>query len=89
MTAKDGMTPLPGQRQVLRVCEASEGLDLGIPCTYLNSVSNTIIDGDSETVTFACPAMRDATVPGTGAYSTLDAPLLPGQTPEPISIVNF
>ena len=78
-----------GSKQVVRVCEASEGLGTGIPCTYLNSASNTIIDGNGETVTFTCPAVRDAAVLGTGAYSTLHAPLLPTQSPEPISIVRF
>ena len=74
---------------MLRVCEASEVLGIGIPCTYLNSVSNTIIDGDAKSVTFTCPAAKDAAVPGTGAYSTLHAPLVPGQSSDPISIVRF
>jgi len=78
-----------GSKQVLRVCEASDALGAGIPCTYLNSVSNTIVDGDAESVTFTCPAMKDAAVPGTGGYSTLHAPLVPGQSAEPISIVRF
>jgi len=78
-----------GSKQVLRVCEASAGLGAGIPCTYLNSASNTIIDGDGETVVFTCPAVRDGAVPGAGAYSTLHAPLLPTQSPEPISVVRF
>ena len=71
------------QRQVLRVCEVSQLLGVGIPCTYLNSASNTIIDGDSENVTFSCPAVRDATVAGAGGYSLSNAPLLPSDLTEP------
>ena len=66
-----------GSKQVLRVC--------GIPCTYLNSASNTIIDGDCETVTFSCPAVRDTAVAGTGAYSLSQAPLLPSGSSDPVS----
>ena len=79
LTCKTG-----GSKQVLRVCEASQLLG-GIPCTYLNSASNTIIDGDSETVTFSCPAVRDTAVAGTGAYSLSQAPLLPSGSSDPVS----
>ena len=74
-----------GSKQVLRACEVSHSLGVGIPCTYLNSASNTIIDGDSETVTFSCPAVRDATVAGTGGYSLSSAPLLPSGATEPVA----
>jgi hypothetical protein len=66
-----------GSKQVLRACEVGQMLGKGSPCTYLNSASNSIIDGDSETVTFSCPAVRDATVAGAGGYSLSNAPLLP------------
>jgi hypothetical protein len=74
-----------GSKMVLRVCEASEALGTGIPCTYLNSASNTIIDGDPETVTFTCPAVKDAAAAGTGGFSISGAPLLPSQPFEPVS----
>jgi hypothetical protein len=76
---------------VLRVCEVSQMLGIGIPCTYLNSDSNTIIDGDSEIVTFSCPAVRDATVAGTGGYSLSNAPLVPTglQNPLPARKTEF
>jgi hypothetical protein len=74
-----------GSKQVLRVCEVSQMLGVGIPCTYLNSASDTIIDGDSETVTFSCPAVRDATVAGTGGYSVSNAPLAPSGPAEPVA----
>jgi hypothetical protein len=78
-----------GTKQVLRVCEVSQGLGTGIPCTYLNSTANTIIDGDSEKVTFACPATKDATMPGMGGYSVSHAPLLPSQPTEPVTCTKF
>jgi Lysyl oxidase len=74
-----------GSQQVLRICEASEALGTGIACTYLNSASNTIVDGDAERVTFTCPAVRDAAVAGTGGYSLSHAPLLPAQPAETVS----
>ena len=48
---------------MLRVCEVSQLLGVGIPCTYLNSASNTIIDGDLENVTFSCPQSETIHVP--------------------------
>jgi hypothetical protein len=74
-----------GSRQVLRACEISQALGIGIPCTYLNSAANAIIDGDSETVTFSCPAVRDATVAGAGGYALSNAPLLPSGSSEPVA----
>jgi hypothetical protein len=78
-----------GSQQVLRVCETSQALGIGIPCTYLNSASNTIIAGDSEKVTFTCPAVRDAAVAGTGGYSMSHAALLPSHTSKPVSCTQF
>ena len=74
-----------GSKQVLRVCEASAALGTGIACTYLNSASNTIVDGGTETVTFACPAVRDALTKGAGGYAVQTSPLLPWQEREEIS----
>lgn len=78
-----------GSQQVLRICEASQALGIGIPCTYLNSASNTVIDGDTEKVAFTCPAVRDAAAGGTGGYSMSHAPLLPSQPTEPVSCTKF
>ena len=74
-----------GSKQVLRLCEASQALATGIPCTYLNSASNSIIDGDSETVSFSCPAVRDATSASSGGYSLSHAPLLPDGMPDAVA----
>lgn len=59
-------------------------LGVGIPCTYLNSASNTIVDGDSETVTFSCPGVRDAAAASAGGYSLSNASLLPSGPTEPV-----
>jgi hypothetical protein len=66
-------------KQVLRACEVSQSLRTGIPCTYLNSAANKIIDEDGETVTFTCPAVRDGTAVNAGGYSLSHAPLVPGE----------
>jgi hypothetical protein len=78
-----------GSKQVLRICEASQALGTGIPCTYLNSASNTIIDGNTSTVAFSCPAVRDAPVAGTGGYSMSYAALLPEEDAETASCKQF
>jgi hypothetical protein len=78
-----------GSQQVLRACEVSEVLGTGIPCTYLNSASNTIIGGEAEKVTFTCPAIRDATAPGTGGYSLSQAPLLPAGPSDSVTCMQF
>jgi hypothetical protein len=74
-----------GSKQVLRICETSAALGTGIACTYLNSVSNSIIDGDSENVTFACPAVRDNSTIGAGGYTVQIAPLLTWQDRDEIA----
>jgi hypothetical protein len=74
-----------GSKQVLRVCETSAALGTGIACTYLNSVSNSLIDGDSEIVTFACPAVRDNSTIGAGGYAVQIAPLLTWQDRDEIA----
>jgi len=84
LTCKTG-----GSKQVLRVCETSQLLGTGIPCTYLNSAANTIIDGDSESVVFSCPVVRDSARAGLGGYSISVAPLLPSQSVEPVTCTSF
>jgi Lysyl oxidase len=64
-------------KRVLRVCETSSALATGVPCTYLNSFSNTIVDQNPQSITFSCPAVRDSATPGIGGYSIETAPLLP------------
>jgi hypothetical protein len=72
--------------QVLRVCEKSEALG-GVDCTYRGSLANVIVKSGGTTVNFTCPAVRDASVAGTGGYSVYRAPLLSSQPGEAIACV--
>jgi hypothetical protein len=65
-----------GSKQVLRICERSEVLGVGVSCTFPDSVFNEVVDGNVEFVSFACPAVRDSTT-GAGGYSVYEAPVLP------------
>ncbi|HKW15910.1 MAG TPA: lysyl oxidase family protein [Terriglobales bacterium] len=78
-----------GAKQVVRVCETSEALGTGIACTYLNSAANAIIDAEGEKVSFACPAVKDATVTGVGGYSLEHASLLPSDRADTVHCEGF
>jgi hypothetical protein len=57
--------------QVVRVCESSRALGVGLACRYNESLANVIIDQVAPaavTVSFTCPAARDAVETG-GVYS--------------------
>ena len=62
--------------QIVRLCETSEKLGVGVACALRDSVANAVVDG-AATVTFTCPAVRDTVTAGTGGYSLYAAPLLP------------
>jgi hypothetical protein len=68
--------PAGGSPQVVRICEGSRGLQLGIPCTYADSLASVVVAGPAD-VTFTCPSKRDGVETG-GTYSTMTALLLPG-----------
>jgi hypothetical protein len=74
--------------QVLRVCEKSEALG-GVDCTLRDSLANVLVKPAGTTVSFTCPAVRDASLAGTGGYSLYQAPLLPSQPAEGISCTKF
>jgi hypothetical protein len=74
--------------QVLRVCEKSEALG-GVDCTLRDSLANVLVKPAGTTVSFTCPAVRDASLAGTGGYSLYQAPLLPSQPVEGISCTKF
>ena len=74
--------------QVLRVCERSEALG-GVDCTFRDSLANGIVNPSGATLSFACPAVRDPSVAGTGGYSVYRAPLLPSSPSEAVSCTNF
>jgi hypothetical protein len=67
--------------QVLRVCEQSGQLATGVACTERSAIGNFVVLSTPTTVSFACPAVRDAqvvngvpqTVDGVGGYSAYQA----------------
>lgn len=67
-----------GGPQVLRLCEKSDALGVGVACTLADSASNVIVGATSTEVTFVCPVVRDAAA-GVGGYAAYQAPLLPSQ----------
>jgi len=63
------------QPQVLRVCESSIALNVGLACRYNDSLANEIIKAVEpryETITFTCPDFRDVVEKG-GRYSLYQA----------------
>jgi hypothetical protein len=71
-------------RQVVRVCEKSEALG-GVDCTFRDSLANEIVKPGGTQINFTCPAVRDASVAGTGGYSIYHAPVLPSDPSETVS----
>ena len=61
--------------KVLRICEMSSQLGVGVACAYGDSLANVIVDGPGTKVKFSCPAVRDDAT-GAGGYSVYDAPVL-------------
>ena len=61
--------------KVLRVCEMSALLQVGVACTYRDALANVIVDENKTKVDFTCPAVRDDTR-GTGGVSFYEAPIL-------------
>jgi hypothetical protein len=67
-----------GDPQVLRVCEWSDALGVGVACPFEDAVANAVIGTEGRTVTFACPAVRDFAGEGlSGRYSLYVAPVWP------------
>jgi hypothetical protein len=60
--------------QVLRVCEFSQVLGLGVACTFLDSLANRVIGSTRTNVTFTCPFIRDEQETG-GRYAFYTAPV--------------
>lgn len=61
--------------QVLRLCDFSAALGVGVGCTFLDSLANEIISQDSVAVPFTCPAERDEEEPG-GLFAMYSAPVV-------------
>lgn len=62
--------------QVLRVCEFSSKLGTGTACVHQDALASQVVDG-SATISFKCPAARDASEPG-GAVALYDGAAYPG-----------
>ena len=77
--------PLPQEAapQVLRVCEWSAALGVGIACTFEDALLNQTVAEDTA-VSFTCPLIRDADEAAevAGGYSLYIAPLWPGDEGE-------
>jgi hypothetical protein len=61
--------------QAVRICDRSAVLKTGIPCIYDQALTTGTVDtGAASTITFTCPAARDATEPG-GGYALYTGPI--------------
>lgn len=79
-------TPKSGPAQVLRLCEASRALKVGIPCTFTESLATKIIKATGE-VSFSCPSARDSVESG-GQYTLFNGALFPEQATTTITCVT-
>jgi hypothetical protein len=70
--------------QVLRICETSATLGVGVACTHQDALANRLISSDPTEVSFTCPAARDTDEPG-GHYALYTAPILEGENTQPIT----
>jgi len=61
--------------KVIRVCEMSAKLGVGVACAYRDALANVIVGGSGATVEFTCPVVRDGAA-GAGGFSVYDAPVL-------------
>lgn len=74
-----------GASQVLRVCERSAALGIGVPCTVAEASANVVVEaGGVASFRFDVPAVRDA-APGAGGYAIFRAPVLPSQAGAPVA----
>ncbi len=71
-----------GAQQILRICEQSAALGIGIPCTARDSAANVVVSSPTS-VRFTCPAVR--VEDGAAGYSVFQAPLLASQGSAAIS----
>ncbi|MDO8434353.1 MAG: hypothetical protein Q7S58_18280 [Candidatus Binatus sp.] len=69
------VSPPAAAPKVVRVCEVSAQLGVGVACAYRDALANAIVDVTGGTVGFTCPAVRDD-AGGAGGYAVYDAPLL-------------
>jgi hypothetical protein len=71
--------------QVVRVCEHSDVLSTGIPCTFQESLGNALVaPAISTTLQVTCPAARDAMEQG-GKISIYQGPAFTDAMPADIT----
>ena len=79
-------TATDGAPAVVRICEVSGQLHVGVACTLADAKTNAIVRARPTAVRFSCPAVRDAvmtsdipsipqSIPGVGGYSVYRAAL--------------
>ncbi len=61
--------------KVIRICEMSAQLGVGVACAYRDALANVIVGGTATTVEFICPSVRDS-AGSAGGFSVYDAPVL-------------
>lgn len=76
--------PANSSAQVVRVCESSEALGTGIPCTYRDALSNNTVESRGKTISFTCPSARD-TIEAGGKVALYTTPLHRDDQVSPIS----
>ena len=72
--------------QVARLCEFSAKLGVGSACTHGDAVGNGIVSGPGTTITFKCPAARDAFEPG-GKVTLYSGAVFPDDAAAPVICV--
>lgn len=73
-----------GEAQAVRVCDYSEVLKTGIPCTYNGAVGTGIVALTGGKVMFTCPEARDGRETG-GKYSLYTASVYPADVVQEVS----
>lgn len=66
-----------GAPQAVRLCESSAALGSGTACAQRDALASAAVDAGGVSVSFTCPAARDASEPG-GGYSVYAGPLVAG-----------
>ena len=72
---------------MLRICEKSAALGVGVACSMRDSLANKIVGSTSTPVSFTCPAVRDAV--GTGGYSFYTAPVVASQASATVTCTGW
>ena len=80
---------VPEGAAVVRICEMSQKLGVGVACTVLDSIANVVIVPGSGNASFTCPAVRDAASSGLGGYSVYTAPITPSLEGGPVTCTGF